>query len=88
VRNPLVLRLVGETDNSLTDLLAFLVIIYLALQSGTHRSKLPSLFGTMAQDATLYFMVIFTSHLLLMMTLIFGSVRNVTPSLCFLLPTC
>ena len=72
----LTFRLAGETDNRLPDLLAFLVIIHLALKSGTHQSKLPSLFRTMAQDATLYFLVIFSSHLLLMMTLIFGSVRH------------
>ena len=60
----------------LIDLLAFLFIIYLAFKSGAFQSGLPSLFGVMAEDATLYFMVIFTSHLILELTLIFGSVRT------------
>ena len=67
----------GETDTDcLKDSLAFGIIIYLALKAGTYRSKLPSLLKVMAEDAVFYFMVIFTSHLLLEMTLIFGSVRT------------
>jgi len=70
-------RLVGETGTDyLTDSLAFGIIIYLALKSGTYRSKLPSLLKVMAGDAMFYFLVIFTSHLLLEMTLIFGTVRT------------
>ena len=71
------LRLAGEIRiDSLTDLLAFSFIIYLALKSGSYQSGLPNLLKVMAEDATLYFLVIFTSHLLLELTLIFGSVRT------------
>ena len=62
--------------NYLIDLLAFLFIIYLAWNSGSHSSGLPSLLKVMAEDATLYFLVIFTSHLVLELTLIFGSVST------------
>ena len=65
-----------DLADSLTDLLAFLFIIYLALKSGSYQSGLPNLLKIMAEDATLYFMVIFTSHLVLELTLIFGSVRT------------
>ena len=62
--------------NRLLDLLAFLFIIYLALKSGAYQSGLPTLFEVLAEDATLYFLVIFTSHLILELTLIFGSVST------------
>ena len=69
--------LARETDiDCLLDLLAFLFIIHLALKSRSYRSKLPNLLKIMAEDATLYFLVIFTSHFLLVVTLVFGSVRT------------
>lgn len=57
------------------DTLAFLLIIYVALQSNMWQFGIPSLFKTLAEDATRYFLVIFTSHLVLELTLIFGTVR-------------
>jgi len=57
----------------LYDFLAFVVIIYVALQSNLWKFGIPSLFRTLAQDATRYFLVIFTSHLVLELTLIFGT---------------
>jgi len=76
-RTPHRFRLARETETDcLVDLLAFLFIIYLALKSGSFRSGLPNLLKIMAEDAMLYFLVIFTSHLLLELTLIFGSVRT------------
>jgi len=56
----------------LYDLLAFLIVIYVMLHSSIGQVKMPSLFKTIAQDATRYFLVIFTSHLALELTLIFG----------------
>jgi len=74
---PFAFRLAGEIGTDYpTDSLAFGIIVCFALKAGTYRSKVPSLFKVMAEDAMLYFMVIFTSHLLLEMTLIFGSVRT------------
>jgi len=73
---PPCLRLAGEIKtDSLTDLLAFSFIIHLTLKSRSYQSGLPNLLKVMAEDATLYFLVIFTSHLMLELTLIFGSVR-------------
>ena len=82
----LAFRLAGETDAGCPiDLLAFSLIIYFALKSGSYRSKRPSMLKIMAEDATLYFLVIFTSHLLLELTLIFGSVSTSSHHSVFLL---
>ena len=70
------LFLVGGAHIDLpTDSLTFLLIIYLALRSNVWQFQTPSLFRTIIQDATYYFLVIFTSHLLLEMTLLFANVR-------------
>ena len=72
-------RLIRDTHlDCPTDLLAFSLVVYLALRSGAYKSQsqMPSLFRTMAQDATIYFLVIFTSHLVLELTEIFGRVRK------------
>lgn len=69
-------RPVGNADGYCpTDLLAFILIIYMALKSNAYEFKIPSLFRTIAQDATFYFLMIFTSHLALELALIFGKVR-------------
>ena len=47
------------------DLLAFSVIVFLAVRSNITKVPIPRLFKTIAQDATYYFLVIFTSHLVL-----------------------
>ena len=66
----LVLSPVGDTypDNT-TDLLAFLLVVYLVSRSNVHRLAVPSLLRIIAKDATYYFLVIFTSHLALELTL-------------------
>jgi len=65
----------GDTnfDHS-ADFLAFSVIVYLVVRSNLKKVPIPSLFKTVAQDATYYFLVIFTSHFLLMFFLWFSSV--------------
>jgi hypothetical protein len=57
-----------------TDLLAFLLIVHLAVRSEVHRVPIPSLLRTIVRDATYYFLFIFTSHLVLMLFLLFASV--------------
>ena len=58
------------------DLLAFTVVVYLALRWGADQFKVPGgLFRTVVQDATHYFLVIFTSHLVFELALLFGRVR-------------
>ena len=66
----LVLSPVGDIhpDNP-TDLLAFLLVVYLVSRSNVHRIAVPSLLRIIAKDATYYFLVIFTSHLALELTL-------------------
>jgi len=51
------------------DFLAFSIIVYRVVQSNTDRIPIPRLFKIIVQDATYYFLVIFTSHLVLMMFL-------------------
>jgi len=60
------------------DMLAFSVIVYLVVRSKVIKVPIPSLLKTMVQDATYYFLVIFTSHLVLLIFLVFVSVS--TPS--------
>ena len=72
-------HLAGDTHaDDLIDFLAFSLVVYLALQwKNSRQLQAPgSLFRIVAQDATLYFLVIFTSHLTLEMTIIFGGVRR------------
>jgi len=56
----------------LYDLLAFLLIIHVALRSTMYQFRMPTLFRIIAQDATRYFLVIFSSHLVLELMLAFG----------------
>ena len=58
------------------DILAFSVIVYLVVRSSVRRVPIPSLLKTIVQDATYYFLVIFTSHLVLVMFLAFASVST------------
>jgi len=65
---------IGFTVMSLVyDLLAFSVIVYLVVQSNVNKVPTPRLLKAIAQDATWYFLVIFTSHLVLVMFLSFAS---------------
>jgi hypothetical protein len=76
---PLSLHLEGDGDpDHTTDLLAFALIVYLALRPNAYRLPMPSLLRTIAEDATCYFLIIFTSHLVLELTLLLGRVR-ITP---------
>jgi hypothetical protein len=58
-----------------TDILAFSVIVYLVVQSNVNKVPISKLFKTVVRDATYYFLVIFTSHLVFVMFLVFASVR-------------
>ena len=61
-----------------SDLLAFSAIVYLVVRSNIYYEvPIPSLLKTIARDATYYFLVIFTSHLVLVMFLLFASVRDI-----------
>jgi len=59
--------------NMATDTLAFLVIVVLAVRS-RFRGEMPRILRKIAQDTTVYFLVIFTSHFALVMTLLLGRV--------------
>jgi len=60
--------------NITTDTLAFLVIVVLAVRAGLNGAKVPRILRSIVQDTTLYFLVIFTSHFVLVMTLLFARV--------------
>ena len=61
------------------DFLAFSLITFSAAKSRALNLRGPTLLGTIAQDATWYFLVIFSSHFVLEMTLTLGRV-SATPS--------
>ena len=72
----LVPRLEGDTHpDHPTDLLVFSVIIYLVIRDNVEKVPIPRLLKTIAEDATYYFLVIFTSHLMSAMFLAFARVR-------------
>ena len=58
-----------------SDVLAFSLIVYLVVRSNINKVPVPGLLRIIARDATYYFMVIFTSHLVLVLFLAFASVR-------------
>jgi hypothetical protein len=62
-------------SNRPADLLAFSVIVYLVIQSNANKIPIFGLFRTVVQDATFYFLVIFSSHVVLVMFIIFARVR-------------
>jgi len=61
-----------------TDALAFSVIVFLVVRSNITKVPLPSIFRIIARDATSYFLIIFTSHLVIVMFYWLASVS--TPS--------
>ncbi|KAF9791190.1 hypothetical protein BJ322DRAFT_1017745 [Thelephora terrestris] len=56
------------------DTLAFLVIVFFAMSGRVKGFNMPRLLRTIVQDSTIYFLVIFTSHFVLEMSLLFLSV--------------
>jgi len=58
------------------DFLAFSVIVYLVVRSNVTKMPIPSLLKTIVRDATCYFLVIFTSHFVYVMFLLFASVST------------
>jgi hypothetical protein len=82
---PLVLRLGDIHSDRPTDFLAFSVIVYLVVRSNLNKIPIPSLFKIIVRDATRYFLVIFTSHLVLVIFLGVGNVRISSQSSIFFL---
>jgi len=67
----------GDTQSDhATDVLAFSVIVFLVVRSNVKKVPIPGLLKTIVQDATYYFLVIFTSHFTLVMFLVFASVST------------
>ena len=56
------------------DLLTFSLIMFLATKPKAAGRRIPIMLGTIAEDATRYFLVIFSSHLVLTLTLTLGRV--------------
>jgi hypothetical protein len=61
-------------DMCAPDALAFMVIIFQARRSRVPGLKVSNILSTIAEDSTRYFIVIFTSHFVLVMTLNLGRV--------------
>ena len=61
-----------------SDFLAFTMVVFLVTRLKARGIKIQSLMETIAADAVLYFMVIFTSHFVLAMTLYFARVSAIT----------
>ena len=57
-----------------SEFLTFSLIIFLAKRSQKRGLEIPRILGTIMDDATWYFLVIFTSHFVLIITLLFGRV--------------
>jgi len=68
------LEIAYNSISLLFDFLAFSLIMFLAIQSSRRTAglKIQTLLVTIAEDAMLYFLVIFTSHFVLEMTIILG----------------
>ena len=62
-----------------SDSLAFLLIMLLAARSRRRGLKVQSIMETIATDAMRYFLVIFSAHFVLVMTLNLGPVRTTVP---------
>lgn len=60
----------------LKDLLAFFVILRLPGRWTIRRFGVPGLLGTIIRDSTKYFLVIFTAHFVLVMTILFARVSS------------
>ena len=60
------------------DFVAFLIIVYLAGRSTFRQLGIPTILDTIARDATKYFLVIFTAHFVLVMTLLIARVTSAT----------
>jgi hypothetical protein len=73
---PLVLRLGDIHPDRPADFLAFSVIVYLVVRSNVNRIPISGLFKIIVRDATRYFLIIFTSHLVFVMFLAFATVRT------------
>ena len=75
VRKFLVPHLGDTHPDHPTDFLAFSVIVYLVVRSNVDKVPIPRLLKTIVRDATYYFLVIFSSHLVFMLFLLFANVR-------------
>jgi hypothetical protein len=71
----LVVHLGDINSNHPADFLAFSVVVYLVVRSNMNKVPIPGLLKIIVRDATCYFLVIFTAHLVLVMFMVFGNVR-------------
>ena len=71
---PLAIHLGDTHPDHLPDVLAFSVIVFLVVRSNVTKIPLPGILKTIVRDATYYFLVIFTSHLITAMFFWFACV--------------
>jgi len=80
---PLAIHLGDTRPDHPPDVLAFSVIVFLVVRSNVAKVPLPGILKTIARDATYYFLVIFTSHLVTAMFFWFASVSTSSKSSLF-----
>jgi hypothetical protein len=68
-----------QLTNVITDALAFLVVIGFVRSGPLKGFKMPRLLRTFVQDSTVYFLIIFTSHFVLEMSLLLARVSVPVP---------
>lgn len=62
-----------------TDLLAFLIVVWVGRKGrGSARYRIPTILDKIVRDATVYFLVLFTSHLVVEFFIIFAPVSHRT----------
>ena len=72
-------RLAGDIlTHCPVDSLVFVIIIYTALRSIMGKFRLNSLFRVIMEDTTRYFLVVFASHLTLVLAITYLNVRMVS----------
>ena len=67
----------GIPSDHAADFLAFSVIVFLVVRSNARKVPLSRLFKIIVQDATYYFLIIFSSHLVLEFTIFLARVSGV-----------
>ena len=66
----------GIPSDHAADFLAFSVIVFLVVRSNARKVPLSRLFKIIVQDATYYFLIIFSSHLVLEFTIFLARVSD------------
>ena len=79
-RKPLTVH-IAAANSFIQDTFAFVVIVYSARGlSRTRSAGVPSLLGNIVENATSYFLIIFTNHLVVILFELFAHVSTIQPT--------